>query len=148
MFLLLLLGYQLKDQYLEDLGAADWVRPVMEQGCKWFDCEVPHRGDIGSLELLETRINPHPETPGALRMSASIINRADFSQAYPRLQITLTNKIGRIVGRLDYGAQEYLGVEYVNRKSLAPGVVEFIALDLAHPDESAVGYEVEIVAGG
>lgn len=142
-FLILLTLFQLKQYFLVDLAQFDAIRPYLVAVCHYAGCEVPPRGEFALIELIDTRVNPHPDTPDALRVTASLINRAAFEQLYPNIQVTLTDRVGRIVGRRTYSPKQYLGSD---GKNLTPNIVERITLDLAHPDESAVGYELELVS--
>ncbi|MFC1664771.1 zinc-ribbon and DUF3426 domain-containing protein [Pseudomonadota bacterium] len=142
-FLVLLALFQLKQFYLVDLAQFAAIRPYLKTMCIYAGCEVPPRHEFALIELIDTRVNPHPDSPDALRVTASLISRARFEQVYPHVQVTLKDRVGRIVGRQTYSPEQYLGSSI---KMLAPNVVEQITLDLANPDEAAVGYELELVS--
>ena len=142
-FLVLLALFQLKQFYLVDLAQFGVIRPYLKTVCHYLGCEVPPRHEFVLIELIDTRVNPDPDTPEALRVTASLISRAAFEQHYPHIQVTLTDRVGRIVGRRTYSPKQYLGT---GAKVLVPNVVERITLDLVHPDEAAVGYELELVS--
>jgi len=142
-FLVLLALFQLKQYYLVDLAQFSALRPYLATICNYAGCEIPPVREFALIELLDTRVNPHPDTPEALRVTASLINRATFEQRFPHIQVTLTDRVGRIVGRRTYSPKQYLGS---SAKVLTPNVVERIALDLAHPEETAVGYELQLVS--
>ena len=140
------LGWQVRTFYLTDLAVVAPLRPLLAGFCHLSRCALPPRQDLGRIDLVETGILPHPDMPGALRVSASFVNRADFAQRYPLVQVTLTDKIGNIVGRRAYLPREYLIPGRRELTMLTPNVVEVVSLDLAYPHEKAVGYEIELVA--
>ncbi len=144
--LLAALGWQVRTFYLADLAAVAPLRPLLAGFCRLSGCALPPRQDLGRIELVDTGVLPHPDTPGALRVSATFVNRADFAQSYPLVQVTLTDKIGNIVGRRAYPPREYLIPGRRDLTMLTPNVVEVVSLDLANPHEKAVGYEIELVA--
>ena len=142
-FLVLAVLWQIKTSYLSELAEITSLRPSLETFCDYAACTVPARTDIKSIDLISTSVDPHPDTPGALRVSANLINRARFAQRFPPLEVTLTDKAGEVVGRRTYLPHEYL--------SAAPGamqsnVIQRADLDLAQPAQTAVGYEIQLVA--
>ena len=142
-FLVLLALFQVKQYYLVDLAQFGALRPYLATFCNYAGCEIPPMHEFALIELLDTRVNPHPDSPEALRVTASLVNRATFEQRFPHIQVTLTDRVGRIVGRRTYSPNQYIGS---SAKVLTPNVVERITLDLAHPEETAVGYELLLVS--
>ena len=142
---LLLLGmvWQVRAFYLTDLAEIPWMRAPLVAFCEYASCTIPARTDIKAIDLVSTTVDPHPVTPGALRVSANLVNRAKFEQQFPPLEVTLTDKEGNTVGRRTYHPHEYrVGLT----GNMVPNVMERVDLDLAQPAESAVGYEIQLVA--
>lgn len=143
-FLVLLLVWQVKTFYLDDLAQYPIARPYLEIVCRALGCAVPPRRAFAEIDLVGTSINVNPEVPGALEITASLMNRAHFPQPYPPLRVTLTDRDGRIVGRRTYLPSEY---RQDGASRLLPiKAKRDVAIDLAQPAENAVGYEVELVA--
>ncbi|MDH3638666.1 MAG: zinc-ribbon domain-containing protein [Gammaproteobacteria bacterium] len=145
--LVALLLWQSSRFYLHDLAQIASLRPAMHQVCVVFACTVPARRAPKEIDLVGTSISTHPDIPGALRVNVNVINRAEFSQGYPYLEVTLTDKNGRIVGRQNYEPAQYQ--EFRGRQlaavDLQPNVVHGLTLDLASPPGEAVGYEVQLL---
>jgi predicted Zn finger-like uncharacterized protein len=135
--------WQAKTYYLGSLSQVSALRPHLDSLCDIFSCSIPPRRAFNLIDLVGTSVNTHPETPGALRVSVNLVNQADFEQAYPPLEITLSDKNGRVVGRRTYLPEEYLAD---GASLLVPKVVQEVDLDLAQPSENAVGYEIQLVA--
>ena len=78
--LLLLLGAQLgwakRDQLIRDPVVGGWLR----DGCAMLGCELPLVAEPSSLRLLASNVQAHPSVAGALMISASVRNEADFTQ--------------------------------------------------------------------
>lgn len=136
--------WQLRQYYISDLAEVASLRDPLQTICEYASCTVPPRTDIKRIDLISTSVDPHPDTPGALRVSANLINRAKFVQPFPPLEVTLTDKEGAVVGRRTYLPHEYRSVP---AGDMSPNVVERADLDLAQPEQSAVGYEIQLVAG-
>jgi hypothetical protein len=95
---------------------------------------------LSKIDVAGATVAHHEEIPGALKISVNLINRAPFPQAEPTLQVTLTDKNAKVVGRRAYQAVEYRR----ERTLLAPNVVTLATLELAAPPEAAVGYEIAL----
>jgi len=140
--LLILVLWQIKVFYFDDLAQAPSTRPLLVTVCGWLGCKVPARSAPKLIKLAGTQVNQHPEVPGALQVTVKLANRADFTQALPPLEVTLTDKAGEIVGRRTYSAGEYRTDKAV---ALDPKQTKSVFIDLAQPDPAAVGYEVQLV---
>lgn len=75
-----------------ELAAAEpELRPLLEDLCRRLDCEVPlpRKADLVSIEASD--LHPDPQRKRLLVLAATLKNRATFVQAYPHLEITLTD---------------------------------------------------------
>ncbi|MDZ7841757.1 MAG: DUF3426 domain-containing protein [Gammaproteobacteria bacterium] len=142
--LALLMVWQVKTYYLSDLAQVTVLRPYIEWVCRPLDCMLPPRRDFARINLVGTSIDVNPERPGALEITASLINRAAFPQPYPPLRVTLTDREGRVVGRRTFLPSEYRGGG--DGELLPTSEVSDVAINLAQPSRNAVGYEVELMA--
>lgn len=142
--LALLLVWQAKTFYLDELAQVPVLRPYLEYLCRPLGCAVPPRSDFAQVDLVGTSIDVNPQVPGALAITASLINRAHFSQPYPPLRVTLTDREGRVVGRRTYLPSEYLAQDAGDL--LPVREPRDVTINLAQPAENAVGYEIELMA--
>lgn len=141
--LALLLVWQAKTFYLDELAQLPVLRPFLERLCQPLGCVLPPRSDFARIDLVGTSIDVNPAVPGALEIKVSVINRAHFPQPYPPLRVTLTDREGRIVGQRTYLPSEYRGED---KPELLPiKEVRNVSINLAQPAENAVGYEVELM---
>ena len=138
-----LLGLQVKYFFVERFAQDDRYRSYLSLFCKVARCELPPRRDAYQFTITNTRIDLHPEEPGALRITVKLLNQATFEQPYPELQLTLTDRVGRVVGRRVFEPEFYLSVDQYPQ--LAPGELGAVTFDLARPHEKAVGFVVDIV---
>ncbi len=139
----MLLGLQIKHYYVEKYAQDEKYRPALSMFCKVANCELPARRDPFRFTITNTRIDLHPQEPGALRITVKLLNQAEFAQQYPDLRLTLTDRVGRVVGRRKFEPEAYLGQDQPNQ--LEPRVVGSVVFDLSHPHEKAVGFVVNIV---
>ena len=141
--LLILLAGQILYFYHDELAADPSWRPVVGEFCDHAGCELRPRQDIARIELLQTSIAPHPKYANALRIRATLVNRATFAQAYPGMEISLTSNAGSVIARRTFAPAQYL--ETPASGALTPNVVASALLDVTNPDGKAVGYEIRLV---
>lgn len=138
-----LLGFQVRTYLVERYAQDEQYRPYLSFFCRIAACELPARRDTYRFAITNTRIDLHPEEPGALRITVKLVNQASFAQPYPDLLLTLTDRVGRVVGRRTFSPDFYL-------RRNASGVLDSgelgsVEFDLARPHEKAVGFVVDIV---
>ena len=118
------------------------------QACELIQCAIIPQQDVGLIELMDTKVSPHPGYERALQVKATLINRAHFAQPYPLLEITLTDRRGETNGRRTYSPKEYLeNVEPLENANLMPqNVAVKVSLDIANPGDETEGYEIRLVS--
>jgi len=137
-----LLGLQVKYFFVERFAQDETYRPYLAIFCKIASCELPPRQDPYRFTITHTRVDLHPGEPGALRITVRLLNQARFTQPYPKLRLTLTDRVGRVVGRRTFNPDFYL--DRGAAKRLAPGELGHVVFDLARPHEKAVGFVVDV----
>lgn len=84
------------------------LKPVLERACERLGCSVPapRRADLISIESSE--LNPDAQRAPLLRLNALLRNGAAFPQAWPHLELTLTDNADRPVIRRAIAPEDYL----------------------------------------
>jgi|GEM_PF-196254 len=137
--LALLLGLQVLLADRDRLaGDAQW-RPLVASVCGLLGCSIPAWHEPAAFALLAREVRPHPDAPGALRVSATFRNDARWTQDWPRLVLTLSDVDGRPVAARAFGADEYLA-SAATATGLDPGQTADIALDIREPSAATVSY--------
>ena len=141
--LLLLLAGQALIFYGHDFARrTPMLRPVVELLCDPLSCRKLPPIDLRHLDLVETQVAPHPRYDKALRIKATLVNRADTVQPYPLLEVSLIDSQGQLVARRSYRPREYLSKPEAIQQGLPPQLAVSIQLDITSPDAKASGYEV------
>ncbi len=140
---LFLLGLQVRTYLVDGYAQDERFRPYLSLFCRVASCELPSRRDTYSFSITNTRVELHTDVPGALSISVKLVNQAEFSQPYPDLQLTLIDRVGRVIGRRIFPPDSYLGVD--EETLLKSGALVTVDFELAQPNEQAVGFVVEIV---
>jgi predicted Zn finger-like uncharacterized protein len=102
------------------------AKPILEQLCLLRGCKLslPHKVEFLSIEASD--LHPSGDTRGSLILLATLRNRASFTQAYPSLELTLTDVaelplLRKIIAPKDYllpGTNLQLGFAANSEKSL------------------------------
>jgi len=118
------------------------LRATIDTLCGALPCRRLPAIDMRRLDLVETQVTPHPRYDRALRVKATLVNRAEMVQPYPQLEVSLIDSQGQLVARRTYGPREYLQKPEDVGKGLPPQVAVNIQLDITSPGAQANGYEI------
>jgi predicted Zn finger-like uncharacterized protein len=139
--LLLLLGGEIawakRSLWLDDSG----LRPMLEDVCANLHCQLPLRRDDNLLQLASRDIRPHPSVAGALIISATLQNVADFAQPFPTVEITLSNLDEQRIAMRRFRPGEYVNDPRSLERGLAPQAKAALVFEVADPGKDAVAFE-------
>jgi predicted Zn finger-like uncharacterized protein len=145
---LLILTFILQSVYFyrDQLAAFPALRPHLLEMCAHLDCRVQPPYDASRIELVQpTNIAPHPRIANALRLRATLVNRASNGQPHPFMQITLTDNAGRVLARRVFAPQQYLEQRASAQNDMPPHLAVSALIDLTNPDGKAVGYQIDFL---
>jgi hypothetical protein len=117
------------------------ARGPLEQACRLLGCELRLPRQVKLLSIDSYEVRPDPQREGVIVLSAVIRNRAPFAQAYPALQLTLTDDANRELVSRAILPRDYLDPKVVARGIEAGGEAALTV----HFDASrtrATGYEL------
>ncbi len=85
----------------------EW-RPILEELCGLVECDIPlpHKPELVGIESSD--LHPDPQTKNLLVLAATLKNRAPFVQAYPHLELTLTDTHDQPILRKVFAPAQYL----------------------------------------
>ncbi|MDP1525403.1 MAG: DUF3426 domain-containing protein [Rhodocyclaceae bacterium] len=142
--LLLLLGAgQLIYQFRVELAVLmPELRAPLTATCEALGCTVPypHRPELMAIESSDLA----PADNERLHLTANLRNRAPFAQAYPHLELTLTDTADAPMLRKVLTPADYLPAAQSGRSAafFAPRDEVAVSLQLETPGLSAVGYRL------
>jgi predicted Zn finger-like uncharacterized protein len=122
------------------LAENEQYRPWLEQLCAIAKCDLPLRQDINRIELANHAVQSHPRYNNSLLITASIVNRADFPQHYPDVEITMTDIAQKRVATRRFEPVEYLAGSSPDG-AFEPQVAVHLMLEVLDPGKDAVGFE-------
>lgn len=141
LLLLVLLGIQLAWAKRDALIADATTGPWLKQACSQFRCQLPLVRDVQKLRLLARDVQAHPSVPGALLITATVRNDADFDQPWPVVAVTLSDVNGKRLAMRRLRPMEYLGDGASVQHGLAAGTSAALVLEVEDPGNKAVAFE-------
>jgi|GEM_PF-296687 len=132
------------------------VRPILERMCGWLECDIPlpRKSELVSIEVSDL----HPDTAPAttptstsatlqnsanlLILTATLKNRAAFVQAYPHLELTLTDVRDQPMVRRVFSPVDYLPSTNESKIGFAANAELAINLSLDATTAPATGYRL------
>ena len=144
--LLLLLGAQVLYFYGPALSL--WYPPVsrvVSDARRWLGFRSAARTDVALIDLERAQITLHPKVANALRITATLVNRASGTQPYPLLEITFSGSGGDVIARRVFRPRDYLGKASAYA-GMPPNVAIPVSFDVLNPGARAVGYEIQLFA--
>lgn len=138
---------------LVGLGQAAWfhrdmvynrfpqVLPWVEKLCERLQCQVYRQRQPTAFELLNRDVRAHPVYEDALLVNATIVNRAETRQPYPRIQLALFDTSGRPLAYRQFAPAEYLDNSLPVSAGMPPQAPVHVVLELSGATDGAVSFE-------
>ena len=145
--LTLLLALQLLLADRARLAADARWRPLLQTLCGTLRCTLPTWHEPTAFTLLNREVRPLTGVPGVLQVQASFRNDARWAQAWPGLQLSLSDADGRLIGSRVVSPQDYLGHPMppsdAFAPALAPGQGAHITFRVREPAASTAAFEFD-----
>jgi hypothetical protein len=118
------------------------LRAAAESLCTRLGCELPLPRLPGTMEILQPVMAEHPLDPGLLRLDLTLINRADFPQRLPVLQLELYDESATLAAARRFTPDQYLTDPRPG--GLGPGAASNLMIDLAMPEPVPAGFRLRL----
>jgi predicted Zn finger-like uncharacterized protein len=136
----LLLSTQIVLAQRAELSQDPSLRPWLQRLCAALGCELPAYSAPTQIRLLTRDVGPHPSVPDALLVTASFRNESPWPQAWPVLELSMSDLEGRLVALRRFAASDYLG-QPPEQPVLLPGQPVMVELELRDPGNQAIAFE-------
>ncbi len=129
---------------VEVVTAAPNTRPGFVAACGIFGCELtlPHKIELIGIESSD--LAPDNDKQNKLHLTATLRNRAPYAQAWPHLELTLTDAQERPLLRRSLAPGEYLPATTAIADGFPRRGEQAIQLALQTTDVPAVGYRLYV----
>ena len=141
LLLLLLVLIPIADRALLSTDAR-W-RPALESMCGTLHCTLPPWRELKAFEFVGSDSEPHPSVGKARVITASFRNGARFAQAWPLLELRISDLDGRDIALRRFRPQEYLG-GVPPSATIQPGQTINATLEVVDPGSDMVSYAFDV----
>ncbi len=83
------------------------AKPLLQRLCAQFRCEIPLPRRVDLLSIESSDLQADSANPSVMVLTATLRNRAAFIQAFPALELSLTNPQDQTLARRVLNPQEY-----------------------------------------
>jgi len=141
---LLLIGAAQVAWFQRDVLRASYpaLSPYLERLCRQLGCTVLRGRDLGAISVLNRDVRAHPRYQDTLLVNATISNGARFAQPFPRIQLALSNRNGKVIAARAFAPGEYLDASIDQQLGMTPGAPVQVVLELANVGTDAVSFEI------
>lgn len=134
--LILLLAFQWLYFNQAKLTADDEWRLMVDRVCVVWGCKPALQSDVSQIKLVSREVRRHPRVKDGLLINATLVNLAEFSQAYPVFEITFTGLSGKPVAMRRFQPAEYLGEAASLQDGMPAGLPIQILLEVVDPNDA------------
>lgn len=121
------------------------ITPYLQQLCERFQCRVTRYDKLEGIRLVNRDVRDHPRYEKSLLVNASMINEADRSQPFPRVQLSLFNNEGKVMSWRQFQPDEYLDDSIDQSAGMGVNVPVHFVLEVTGPTAGAVSFEFEFL---
>ena len=120
------------------------LKPYLVKACAPLHCTIELPAKIEFIVIDDSDMQEDADYKGLMRLSSTLINQASFSQAYPKLELTLTDVEDKPKLRRIFNPSEYLPEHTDISRGLPPREEVKIRLAMTTKGESVAGYRVYV----
>ncbi len=120
-------------------------QPYHAKLCRWITCTIETPRALNKIEVLNRSIYTHPNEKQALMVTVTIINRAEFSQPYPLIQLRFLNIAGDIIAARQFAANHYLKNKWTPKQLMESDIPLSIQLEVYDVGEEVVSYDFDFL---
>jgi hypothetical protein len=84
------------------------TQPYLAKACHWLKCEMALAHDVKQLSIEDTALTQSKIRTDVIKLSGTITNHAAYAQAYPELELSLTDANDIVILRRYLKASEYV----------------------------------------
>ena len=142
LLLLLLLAQALYFFRIELAARLPGLKPTLVAGCKFFKCSIPLPQQAELISIESSELEANPIMANVITLNLIMRNNAAYIQAYPQLELTLTDTSDQALARRTFFPLEYLKRGEEEKLGLAGQREASIKLHLDTADLKPSGYRL------
>lgn len=115
--------------------------PYAKQVCEKFDCQLIREKDVSKIKLINRDVRLHPTYQDTLLVNAAMKNELSIRQPYPKVQLTLFDTVGSLLGYRVFAPEDYLDNSIQIDKGMPVDSPVYFVLEVSGPAAGAVSFE-------
>lgn len=139
---LVLLAQVLYFQRVEIAARLPGLKPLLTAYCDLLQCSIPLPQKAELMSIESSDLEADAQQVNVITLNALLHNRAPYTQAYPSLELSLTDLEDRVVARRTFVPSEYLRTGEDEKSGFAANRELSIKLRLGINDLTAAGYKL------
>jgi hypothetical protein len=120
------------------------LRPTLSAACAQIGCVIGPGRQAQFLSIEWSDLQPDPVHPEWLALGATLKNRAGFSQAYPHLELTLTDHRDQPLARRVFAPDNYIPDAAARTTGLTANAEQSLRLLIDAGSIGASGYRLHV----
>lgn len=143
--LILLLAGQAVFHFRSEIAvAAPVTRPMLETLSRSLEVDLPLPRHVERVSIETSDLQADPARGNLLALNATLRNQANYAQAYPALELSLTDTADAAIARRVFLPDEYLPQTLPDRKAFAANGEIAVHLWIEAKDINAAGYRLYV----
>ncbi|MCX9155520.1 DUF3426 domain-containing protein [Niveibacterium sp. 24ML] len=118
------------------------TRPLFEAACARIGCSMPWPRLSAQISIDASDLHPRGDGEGQFELSGTLHNKAGFDQAYPHLEVTLTDVFNRALVRRALPPEVWLPPNLKGSSAFTAGSDIAFTIYLDAGNQSATGYKL------
>lgn len=118
------------------------VKPLLTQYCNLLACTISLPREIQQLVIESSDLESNPKLVNIVTLHALLHNRGTYAQAYPSLELTLTDLQDTAVARKLFHPANYLKGDVAQNQGIAPNRDLELSLPMDTSDLKPAGYRL------
>ncbi len=128
-----------------DYARSHYLRPAYSYLCSFVGCVLPEFRDIGLIDVENLHVQYEKEPKLRLVLEFSLINRANYLNAYPKCRIVFQDIGGLELSHFEFDPLSFLADSTIASRSMPVGIPIKIVVPLEEPSLKAVNYELVLM---
>ncbi len=117
------------------------ITPYIKQVCNELDCKVLRHRDTQAIKLVNRDVRLHPDYQGTLLVNATMNNELSVRQPYPRVQLTLFDTSGALLGHREFIPSDYLDESIDLDEGMPANILIHFVLEVSGSIAGAVSFD-------
>ena len=115
--------------------------PYAKRICAELDCQLIRSKDVSKIKLVNRDVRLHPTYQDTLLVNAAMKNELSTRQPYPKVQLTLFDTSGSLLGYREFVPDDYLDSSIEVDKGMPVDSPVYFVLEVSGPTAGADSFE-------